>query len=409
MGIFFHRYKFHLCLIAAALCWLWLFGFLSQMGSQGIIYADSASYLESAKNLYVFHRGHNYRPMLMAAINGIPLLFGLGEAAVYEFGFYVNVVCWIASAIVLFALLKDFVRPKIAFVFALVFLSTLGNISYVFHLLTENIYLFFILSAFYFLSKYYKTKTFKWLSFALSIFILAMLIRPGSMLLGIAMAVFFIREIIGNFKSKAAFFFYGSVALVLVQCAGIKHQFGNFTISYIDAVTYYGYLGSRAEAMKNGTEYIQENNPRGVAMYNLPMPEQKKLASEDFKKQLTTNTANFFKAYGIDLLDNTKSGTTALLDCRNVEHRLFAGDVLFTVSKWQNRFLTVAGFALAVFFFFTGYRKEPLYFLMAAYILYIILLSGVSCSQGDRFHIVTYPFVLILSAKFLTQRKILAK
>jgi hypothetical protein len=406
MRIFIKRCRFHLLLIFMALIWLAAFAFVSHIDRQGIIYADSMSYLESAKNLYVFHRGHNYRPLLMAAINGIPYLFGCDDAAVYEFSFCVNVFCWMLSSIVLFELAKDFLKPRLAFIVALLFLSTLGNIAYVFHLLTENIYLFFIISAFYCLSKYYGTRTFNWLSVALAIFILAMLIRPGSMLLGIAMSLFFIREIIRNWRSKAALMFYGSVALVLVQCAGMKYQFGNFTISYIDAVTYYGYLGSRSESLAEGKEYIQENNPRGVAMYNMPMPEQKELASADFKKQLTVNTGNFFKAYGIDLLDNTKSGTTALMDCRKVDDHVFLGAELFWLSKWQNRLLTVIGFALAVFFFFRGYKSEPLYFLMAGYILYIVLLSGVSCSQGDRFHIVTYPFVLLLGAKFLLGKRV---
>jgi hypothetical protein len=406
MEFFIKRCQFHLLLIAIALGWLAVFAFLSQIDGQGIIYPDSTSYLESAKNLYVFHRGHNYRPLLMAAINGIPYLFGFGDAAVYEFGFYVNVFCWMISAIILFELAKDFLKPKAAFFVALLFLSTLGNIAYVFHLLTENIYLFFIISAFYCLSKYYKTKIFKWLSYALAIFILAMLIRPGSMLLGIAMVLFFIGEIIRNWRSKAALLFYGSIALVLVQCAGMKHQFGNFTISYIDAVTYYGYLGSRSESLSQGKQYIQENNPRGIAMYNLPMPQQKTLASADFKKQLTENTGSFFKAYGIDLLDNTKSGTTALMDCKKANDHIFLGAELFGVSKWQNRLLTIIGFALALFFFLRGYKSEPLYFLMAGYILYIMLLSGVSCSQGDRFHIVTYPFVLLLGAKFFKKQSI---
>ena len=404
-----YRFRFPMLLIAAALGWLIVFAWLSQMDRQGIIYADSTSYVESARNLYLYLRGHNYRPMLMAAINGLPYLFGFGDAAVYEFSFYVNVCCWMATTLMLFALLKTFVRPKVAFLFALAFLFTLGNVAYVFHLLTENIYLFCIVSAFYFLSRYYKSKRFGYLSVGVSIMVLAMLIRPGSMLLAVVAVLFFLREIIGHWREKAALFLYGSFALVLVQCAGMKHQFGNFTISYIDAVTYYGYLGSRAEALKNGVPYIQENNPRGVAMYGLPMPEQKKLASEDFKKQLTTNTANFFKAYVIDLFDNTKSGNTALMDCRNVDDSAsFAAPQLFWISKWQNRALTLVGFVLALAFFLRGYRKEPFYFLAAGYILYIILLSGVSCSQGDRFHIVTYPMVLLLLAKWLAERKVFA-
>jgi hypothetical protein len=406
MKHFSGKYKFHILLIIIGLLWIFLFDALTQMASQGIIYPDSFSYCESAKNLYVFHRGHNYRPILMAVINGLPYLFGGNDASVYAFSFYVNLFCWLASSLVLFEIGKSFLKPKTAFVVSVLFLSTLGNMAYVFHMLTENIYLFFILTAFYFLLKYYKTKAFKWLSISLSIFILAMLVKPGSMYLGIVLSLFFIKEIIRNYKSKFALFFYGSIFLVLVQCAGIKHQFGNFTISYIDAVTYYGYLSCRAESLRLGTEYIQENNPRGVAMYHLPMPEQKKRASEDLKKQVTTNTINLLKAYVIDLTDNTKSGTTAIMDCKNVKgNSYFGAGILFWISKWQNRIFSIIGLVLAVFYFFKSYKKEMFFSLMAFFILYIILLSGISCSQGDRFHIITFPFIFLLGAKWLSRKK----
>jgi hypothetical protein len=41
----------------------------------------------------------------------------------------------------------------------------------------------------------------------------------------------------------------------------------------------------------------------------------------------------------------------------------------------------------------------------AIVLLYIVLLSGVSCSQGDRFHLVIYPLTLILAVRFLTDWK----
>lgn len=398
------RHRFHILLTAIGLLWVFVFDALTQMSAQGIIYPDSFSYWESAKNLYVFHRGHYYRPILMAAINGLPFLFTDSDAAIYSFGFYVNLFCWLGSSLVLFELAKSFLRDKAAFLVSVLFLFTLGNVAYVFHLLTESIYLFLILCAFYGLMEYYRGKSFRWLSFALGLFVLSMLIKPGSMFLGMIACVFFIREIVRNYKKKAALFLYGSIALVLVQCAGIKFQFGNFTISYIDTVTYYGYLGARAESLRVGSGFKQMNS-RGTAMYSLPMPEQKKLASADMKFQLTENTANLFKAYAIDLYDNTKSGTTAIMDCKNVKgNSFFAAGMLFWISKWQNRILTIFGFVLAVVALFK-FRKAPLYGAMAFFILYIILLSGISCSQGDRFHMITFPFIFILAAKFAINKK----
>jgi hypothetical protein len=57
---------------------------------------------------------------------------------------------------------------------------------------------------------------------------------------------------------------------------------------------------------------------------------------------------------------------------------------------------------LLVFWLVIRYKQKGKSVLMAGFvILYTVLLSGVSCSQGDRFHLVIYPIVLILLAHFV--------
>ncbi len=406
MAFPFSRYRFHLLLIFAGFLWLALFGWLTQIGNQGIVYADSTNYLESAKELYFHFRLHSYRPSLMAAITGLPYLFGFGDAAVYTFGFYLNVVCWMGSGLVLFGLLKGFVSEKRAFIFALSYFFLFGAAACVFHLLTESLYVFLTLSAFYFLAKYYRTKIFGWLSLSLSVFVLSVLVKPGALLIAIVFSVFFIREIIGNFRSKAIGFYGASVLLVLMHCAAMKSQFGNFTVSYIDAVTYYNYLGSRAESLSSGKPYSQENNPRSGVMHLIPVSAQKAIAADDLKTQMMSNGNNLLKAFFIDVADNAKSGSTALMDCTNVKNRpVFAGGVFFWISKWQNRILSVAGLLLAGYCLFR-YKSKPLFALMGFYVLSVIFLFGISCCQGDRFHLVVFPFVLFLMAVSINQKKL---
>ncbi len=406
MKQFLIKYHYHFLLILIGLLAITLFDFLTQMSSQGIIYPDSTGYHESAKNLYVFYRGHNYRPILMAIINGFPYLFGNSDAFIYSYGFYVNLICWLGSFLLLFEILKQFIKSKGAFGFTVLSIFFIGNMAFVFHLLSETIYLLFILSAFYFLSKYYKEKLFWQLSVSLSIFILSMLIRPGSKFLAIVFVLYFIKEIFKNYKHKFSWFIYGSLLLVLVQCAGLKYQFGNFTISYIDSVTYYNYIGSKAMCFKEGKEFSQLNDPRGEYIYSNECSEQRKIANEDLKQQLQYNTLNLGKAYVSDIVDNTTSGNVCIDDCKNVKNRdhfQFWKTFLFGISKWQNWIFTALGFCLAVFYFFKSYSKEKPYSFIGFFILYTMILSGISCGQGDRFHVITFPFVLLLLAKFLSE------
>lgn len=412
MKQFLIKYYFHFLLILIGLVAITLFDLLTQMSSQGIIYPDSTGYHESAKNLYLFFRGHNYRPILMAIITGFPYFFGSTDAFIYVYSFYVNLFCWLASSLFLFEILKQFVKPKFAFGFTVFSIFFIGNMAFVFHLLSENIYLFFILSAFYFLAKYYKEKLFWQLSVSLSIFILSMLIRPGSKFLAIVFVLYFIKEIIKNYKHKFAWLLYGSLFLVLVQCAGLKYQFGNFTLSYIDSVTYYDYIGSKAMCFKEGKEYSQLDNPRGGYIYSHECVMQREIANEDLKQQLQYNILNLFKAYISDVLDNATSGNICIEDCKNVKsrnHFQFWKTILFEISKWQNIIFSVFGFCLAIFYFFKSYRKEKLYSFISFFIMYTILLSAISCGQGDRFHVITFPFVLLLLAKYMSDKMFVSK
>lgn len=405
MKSFLLKYNYHILLVLIGIIWISIFDFITQMSSQGVMHSDSFNYQESAKNLYVFFRGHNYRPILMALINGIPYLFGGSDESIFTFGFYVNLICWLGSIVLLFEISKEFVKPKAAFLLTLFSIFIVGNTVHVFHLLTETIYQFFIFSAIYLLVKYYKTKQFWYLSLSLSVFLSSMLIKPGSKFLAIVITVYFIREIIRNYKSKSILFLYGSLLMILIQCAGIKYQFGDFTISYIDSVTYYDYIGSKSMCIKFGKEYSQKDNPRAEFLFSHESSEQKRIAGEDLKQQLQYNKMNLLKAYVSDVRENTASGNSCLEEIKDFKNRSFFEfwkKLLFDVTKWQNRLFTIVGFILAVFYLWKGFRNpNPLTFI-SFFILYIIILSGISCGQGDRFHLVTFPFAILLLAKFVS-------
>ncbi|MFT3796797.1 hypothetical protein [Flavobacterium sp.] len=407
LGNSFRKYQFHLLLLGIGLVWISVFDHLLQLHLQTYISHDALSYQQSAENLYVYHRGHNYRPMLMAALTGIPYLFGGGNASVYLFSYGLNWVCWLGSILVLFEILRFFLKPKFAFVFTLASIFLVGINALVFELCTEIIYLFLILSAVYFLFKYQRTEVFKYLAFALSLLVLSMLIKPGSKFLAILLTVYFVKQLVFNYGSRFAWLLYGSYFLVLVQCAGVKYQFGNFTLGYIDAVTYYDYLGAKAESLRTNQTFETVWKQRADYIYSLPNPEQKVIASRDFTDQLQYNTAHFFRAYFYNLGENASTGSVKIAILENLQGKVNHGTIKtlgYTISEWQNRLLSIVGFLLSVLLLLRFKSTEKPLLVTAFFVIYIMLLSGISCNEGDRFHIVTFPFVLMLISQWSSRK-----
>jgi len=401
-----HKYPFFLVL--AGLLLLAIFNWLLDYRQRDILFADSGNYLEAAQNLYLDFSVHYFRPILMSAINGIPLVFGFDEIAVLNWSFFVNVCCWILTSILVFKTICFFASEKIAFVFALVTLLFVGNLALTFHLLTENIYICFISSGSYLIFKYAKEKRFIFLASALAIFLLSMLIKPGSKFLAIVVCLYFTVELYRNFKKRSMLLVYGSILIIGFQLAGMKKQYGDYTISYIDGVTCYNYLCSRAICIKNGIAFNASANERTFVINSLDYSTGKKLAVNDLKIQVLENPLNLSKAYLANVYDNTKTGNSAVDFTKNVKksnHFETIKLLLYNISKWQNRLFTVLGILLAAFFMWKKFRTEKATAVVAFFIVYIIATSGISSSEGDRFHLVTFPFTIVLLAKYVTERK----
>ncbi|MBN8567677.1 MAG: hypothetical protein J0M25_13210, partial [Flavobacteriales bacterium] len=75
--------------------------------------------------------------------------------------------------------------------------------------------------------------------------------------------------------------------------------------------------------------------------------------------------------------------------------------VLYWISKYQNRCMTLLGILISLWTLLKVGRKDVMLLFTAILVLYIIGISGISSDQGDRFHLITYPFTLILIANYL--------
>lgn len=139
------QFRFPILLIVLGLLVLMALNLLLQLSAQTFIYPDSFSYFDAATDLFIKLRGHCYRPIGMAFISGLPYVFCAKGTAIFGWSFYVNVWCWLGSAVLIFTMLKQQMAANLAFLSALVFLLCVGPATICFHLLTENIYTFLML------------------------------------------------------------------------------------------------------------------------------------------------------------------------------------------------------------------------------------------------------------------------
>ena len=131
---------------------------------------------------------------------------------------------------------------------------------------------------------------------------------------------------------------YASIGLCIVQAAGLKYQFGDFTISYIDNVTFHNYLFSKADCYRKGIEYKQLGNPRAEYLFTKNVHEQKKIAKQDILEQIQHNKVNVVKAYFHNFTWNSLSGNIVIKSYSNLSNSTSYSKIqriLYWISKYQ--------------------------------------------------------------------------
>lgn len=408
------KYKYQMLLIFIGLVWISILNYLLQLPLQTTVYNDATNYVEAAQFLYQRQQVHYFRPSFLAFLQGIPFIFGAADdLAIYQFSYFLNLFCWLGFLVVFYELLTDYFNQTAAFLLALCPLFFFGAIVLLHHPLSENVFMFTLILAFYYLSKYFKNSQYFNLSLSLSLFLVAILIRPGILVFSSVILLVFLPKIIIHFKNKANILLLIAGFLVAFHGSQMKQQYGIFTVSFIDSYTYYNYLGTRAEFLKTSTTFNQGSTQRNQYLVKKPYAEFPALAQKDFQNQILHNPTNLLQAYFENIVENTKTGSTFLYDLQNINNTAYYDSVKLTIAdstKWTNRILTIIGFLLSTYFIAGFYKKRNVVFFIAGYVLYTIVTSAVSCCQGDRFHLTFFPLVIILIAFFsLSKSKLLSE
>lgn len=403
----FLKFKYPLILIIIGLLWVVFLDYVLQIKFQSFVFPDSESYIIASENLFYLNKVDEIRPSLIAAINGIPLLFGYSSNSLFFYNTVINLIFWLTIVVLVYQIILQFNSHKIAFLLALLYLFSVGSLVLIFQVLSETPFTFLLLLSMFFFQKYFNSNNVKHASFGLSLLIISVLIKPMSFGLGLVILVLFFFKLKKIFLHEWSFLVYFSLLLVVLQMYSMKKTYGNFTISYIDTYTYYNYLGTRADCLKNNTEFVQCDNYRYRYFNTLSLSEGKKEAFRDMKNQISDNKVNFVKAYFINIYFNSYRGSGYFYQFKNVNKTNYFEFVKLTfrgISKLQNIFYTMIGVFLSFNFLKKSNKELNFFKIVSICIGYIFLMSGISSDQGDRFHIVFYPLVIVLIGKQLKDK-----
>lgn len=405
----FSKLKYEYVLIVFTLFSLFLINSFLSLYSQNDLCIDCENYLESAIYLFKNFEVHYYRPIGMSMIYGFPVLLGYDAYLdIYNYVVIVNILLYIGIILYFFKICTLFFNKKKSFYFSLFLLTYFGISLHINEILSEIPFIFIILVAFYCLAKYYILSKTDYLFYAISLFLFTILIRPGILYFSIGIFLYYLFTIYKNWSIKRILILIVPITLLLFQITKMKEQYGNYTISYIDAVTYYNYLGSKAICLKNNKTLNQITNKRADFIFSQSYKNQKSIAYQDLIFQIRNNTYYMIRAYIDDLEENTKTATSRLQNLRNnknEKHYDIKIKLISEVTEWQNKLTALFGLLLALYFIITFKKHNKIVFFFAIYFSYIFFISGISSTQGDRFHIVFYPIVLLLLFIFLKNIK----
>lgn len=403
----FSKVKKEFWLIGFALVWLVFVTFLLQMNISFSVQGDEASFLQAAKNLYLHNLPSDDRPLLIAFINGFPLLFSFSSDSIYLWSFIVNCFSWVVSSVLIFKICKTRVGEKRALLAGIFFLLCLGNLAITFKLLSESVYIVMLLLSFYYLNSHLVTGSKKHLVYSICILTLSLLVKPLSLGLVLILLVFNWKKWRIIFLNRVAVLLFLSFGLVFFQMFSMKSQFGNFTVSYIDSFTYYNYLGTRADCLQKNIPFKQGDNDRYNYFLTLSSSAQRQVANADLQYQIQHNFPNLVRAYFINLTVNSSKGSAAIHGLQNYDDTKYFPQIHYlckAISKVQNIVLTFSGLLLSLYLLLFNFRKFNFNTFISLTFLYIFFVSGISSDQGDRFHIVLYPLVILMFFTFYAKK-----
>ncbi|MBL7813211.1 MAG: hypothetical protein JNL57_13395 [Bacteroidetes bacterium] len=401
--------------IGMALLVLWVLGFADLIHHPEILNSDAPGYLEAGKWLYE-GKIHPFRTPGYPFFTGIPFMLGLNEDAarvcliVFQFGF------WLGTAYVLLHWVKSITQNvNYGIIAGLVFLSLPGTAVANITTLSEPLSILLSVLSYYCLYLFWQKGAFKYLNLFFYLAFFNAAVRPGNLYPALAaFALLFLFVLLKKVPWRQLLVPAGSMALFYLLPVGtMKSQYGQWRYTFNDNYMVYHYVGSYAASIPQSTQ---------IAMYDSFMRADKQFVKDsgtgsnrvdwlardayyksEISKIIRERKKQLVVAWIQDMKENATTGNPQLMLLKKLKPGNRYAGILYSLSKWENVLFTLGLFLLTGFavllWFRNRFRADGVGWMglfIAGHCVFTVAVSALSFWQGDRFHIVFYPLVIVL-------------
>jgi hypothetical protein len=367
---------------------------------------DSYTYLNVADWLF---QGKNIESAWSSIANRpifYPIILGISESIGPCFIIIMQSLLWLLTVLNVYKILNTRIKSRFQKLFLIIaFITLISPIAISFSVLTETVSIYLLSTAAIFLNRFYFESKSKYMFLSLLFLSLLAITKPSGLYIYAFALLYFI--ILKRFRLKSILISLLSAAPIIIQVVLIFSIFGAARISFISAFTFDQYLLTRVDALlqeKSITQVRTENNRFNSIMKDKSyryLSDYSGLIKRELLRYVKEEPVTVLKAYIYSLMDNIFSGSDFVET--NKRNPFF-----YFITFFQNcifvftaciGIIIILGFQVLLYFktkrlcFLKKYILEN--FLVFT-IIYIILTSGISYWQGDRFTLFCYSSITIL-------------
>lgn len=392
---------------------------------------DAPGYLEGGRYLWSSLDVHYFRTWGYCLITGIPFAAGASTETARWWLVILNMLFHTGSAWLLYSILKNITdRQRLAFWLSVAFVVSPGIWFINYATLSEPLFILVMLLGARSLQRYLQTgeaanlvRLSGWVMFAAAI-------RPIYLHFSILTAILSLVWLLYKKAGLRRVWPIPVMAFLFLWLPMFRHktQYGVFAFTNNSKYVVYHYLCSYANSIPNSTQAVMYDSFHRVVRRLDGNPEQAihgkavnwvrrdsfysaaiATTLRDKKKQLVV-------AYVNNVLENASTASQYIPDSDGFRQGFgFIGALLKPFSRWQNILFSLAGVLLMLLYLIqqarkgllAGWQRHDVFTLyLCANLVVFTLLAGLSFWQGDRFSIVCYPLVLILTATFFRKPEV---